>query len=138
MYYLRAVAVWLLIIVAESIHGTLRQLFLVPRVGEIRARHIGFLFGIAIIFAIAYFAIDWMRSPSRGALFAGGAIWAILTLGFEIVLGRFAMGLAWERIAEDYDPRRGGLMAFGLIFLFFAPYLAAILSDRRRRGATRE
>jgi len=33
----RALAVWLLIVVAESIHGTLRQLFLAPLIGDLPA-----------------------------------------------------------------------------------------------------
>ncbi len=131
MFCFKTIAVWLLIIIAESVHGTLRQLFLAPRVGDLNARRIGFFVGIAIIFAIAYFSVNWLRAWSRGALFAAGTIWMILTFVFEIVLGRFVMGLEWDRVAEDYDPTRGGLMAFGLIFLLFAPFLASVVRKKQ-------
>jgi hypothetical protein len=35
---MRSIAVWLVIIVVESIHGTLRELFLAPRIGDLPAR----------------------------------------------------------------------------------------------------
>lgn len=46
---LRALAVWLIIIFAETLHGILRGLFLVPAVGEIRANQIGMPVGALII-----------------------------------------------------------------------------------------
>jgi hypothetical protein len=54
-----------------------------------------------------------------------GAIWVLLTLGFEIVLGRILMGLTWERIFSDYDIGHGGLMPIGLTIMFFAPLIAS-------------
>ena len=39
----RAFAVWLLIVVAESVHGTLRQLVLAPLIGDLPARQWGVL-----------------------------------------------------------------------------------------------
>jgi len=40
MLWLRALAIWLLLMTAEVIHGTLRTLFLAPRVGDFLARQI--------------------------------------------------------------------------------------------------
>ena len=53
---------------------------------------------------------------------------------FEFGLGHFVMNYSRERMLEDYDLSRGGLMAFGLLFMFFAPWLAAKLRDKKRRG----
>lgn len=54
-------------------------------------------------------------------------MWAILTLLFEFGLGLFVLNYSWERMLEDYDVPRGGLMGFGLLFMVVAPYLAAKL-----------
>ena len=59
MNWKRAVYVWLLIAVAESVHGTLRRLFLVPRIGELLSHQIGMAVGSAIIFTIAWLCIRW-------------------------------------------------------------------------------
>jgi hypothetical protein len=47
-----------------------------------------------------------------------------LTLAFEIGLGR-ASGLSWDRITSDFDPRRGGLLTFGMLVILVAPRLVA-------------
>jgi hypothetical protein len=49
----RVFAVWLVIIAAETVHGVLRGLLLVPFVGDLPARQIGVPIGSLIIFAVA-------------------------------------------------------------------------------------
>ena len=131
MFLTRGLAIWLLIMLAESVHGTLRQLFLAPLVGDFPARRIAFFTGMLLIFAIAYFFIRWIAAPSVKSLFAVGLLWMILTAGFEFGLGRLVLNYSWERILEDYDVSRGGLMGFGLSFMFLAPFLAAKLRGVR-------
>jgi hypothetical protein len=124
MFLIKAFTVWLLIIFAESIHGTLRQIFLAPIVGDFQARQIAFFIGILLIFAIAYFSIDWIKAPNIKSLFIIGFMWMSLTLLFEFSLGFFVIELSWERIFEDYNLFRGGLMGIGLLLMIFIPYLA--------------
>ena len=125
MYIFRALAVLLVIIFAESVHGTLRQLFLAPLVGDFMARRIAFFVAILLIFLITYFFIRWISAPNVKSLFAVGLIWMILMTLFEFGLGILVMNYSWERMFEDYDVSRGGLMGFGLLFMIFAPWLAA-------------
>ena len=40
MSWPRALAAWLLIVAAETVHGTLRQQFLAPTIGDLRARQV--------------------------------------------------------------------------------------------------
>jgi hypothetical protein len=42
-------------------------------------------------------------------------------IGAEVVVGRFAFGYPWARIAEDFDPTRGGFLALGMLVLYLAP-----------------
>lgn len=123
--------VWLLIILGESVHGTLRQLFLVPLVGDFPARRIAIFSGMLLIFLITYFFILWINVPSVKSLFGIGLIWVVLTVLFEFGLGVFVFNYSRERMFEDYDISRGGLMGLGLLFMFFAPFLA----DKLRRGS---
>ena len=132
MYLLRGFLIWLVIVFAESVHGTLRQLFLAPVVGDFPARRISFFTGMALIFLITYVFIGWIRAENAKQLFVVGLIWAILTLLFEFGLGLFVLGYSYERMFEDYDVPRGGLMGFGLLFMVFAPFLAAKLRGMRK------
>lgn len=133
MFCLRAFAVWLVIITVESFHGALRQALVAPVIGDFNSRRIAFFVGLALIFAVAWLTARWLAAPDRRALYLAGLLWMILTACFEIGLGRFVLGLGWPRMLEDYDVSRGGLMGFGLIFLLFAPTLAA--TARRVRPA---
>ena len=49
----RALAVWVLVIVAETIHGIARTLLLAPRVGDFRARPGGLLSIGMLVLALA-------------------------------------------------------------------------------------
>lgn len=126
----RGFAVWLIIIAAEFVHGTLRILLLEPVVGDFRARQLTVFSGILIILAITRLFIGWMRPLTRARQIYVGLMWTILTVAFEISLGRI-LNLSWERIFSDYNLANGGLMGFGLLFLFFAPLIAAKLPPRK-------
>lgn len=127
MIFLRAFAIWLLFIVAESVNGTIRELWLVPALGDVRAHQIGFVSGSILILAIATLFVLWLHPSRILELLQVGLLWLVLTLGFEIGLGRWVLGYSWSRIAADYNPLQGGLMAFGLLLLLVAPLIAAKL-----------
>jgi hypothetical protein len=120
----RAAAVWMLVILAETVHGILRELLLAPAVGALAARQIGVPVGCVIIFAIAWGTVRWIGASGHRQWLAIGALWVALTVVFEISLG-LAIGASWTRILSDYNPARGGFMLFGLAFMGIAPWLAA-------------
>jgi len=122
----RALLAWMLIILIETAHGILRELFIAPAIGELRARQLGVLVGSVIVLAVAWLTARWLDARTRRLQLMVGALWVALTLSFEILLGR-AIGTSWERIVSDYNPAHGGFMLAGLAVLFFAPRIAARL-----------
>lgn len=130
MSLFRAFLVWLIIIGVETVHGILRTLLLMPAVGDFRARQISVFTGSVLIFGVVYVFIDWIQAETRKGLIVVGLLWVLLTVIFEVVLGRLFLGLPWTRITEDYDLPKGGFLGFGLLFMAAAPSLA--LSLRRR------
>lgn len=85
---LRSLAVWGVIMVAEVLHGVARGLWLVPRVGEVRARQLGVAIGSVIILGLALAFAPWLNVTHPRTLFRFGMLWVLLTLGFEVALGR--------------------------------------------------
>jgi len=69
--------------------------------------------------------IRWIAARTTLQLLGIGLLWVVLTVSFEIGLGRLVLGLPWDRITEDYDPARGGFLGFGLLFMAVSPILAA-------------
>lgn len=124
MSWVRALVTWLIIVLAESIHGTVRQLFVAPIMGDLPARQIGVPIGCAIIFFIAWMCICWIGARTFSEQLKVGLSWVVLIVIFEFVLGS-ALGYSSERMLSDYIVSDGGFMGFGLLFMFFSPALAA-------------
>jgi len=125
----RGLVIWIIIIIAESLHGTARQLLLEPLLGDFRARQISVFIGAIIIIAITFVFVRWLKGSRVTDFIMIGSLWVILTVGFEILLGRFAMGLSRERIASDYNLAAGGLMPLGLLAMLLAPVTLARIYD---------
>ncbi|MGZ4822602.1 MAG: hypothetical protein ACXVZM_13435 [Terriglobales bacterium] len=120
----RALLVWLLMMVIETIHGVLRNLLLLPLVGDLRARQLGVFIGSALILGVAVLLIDWIRPNAVRDLLVIGAMWLALTLAFEFGLGH-ALGRPWSALVADYDLTRGGLLSIGMVVLAISPWIAA-------------
>ena len=120
----RALLVWLLMMALETIHGVLRNRFLVPVVGAVGASQIGVLLGSALIVAIAILLIGWIHPASERALLTIGVLWLVLTVAFEFGVGH-ALGRSWAALLADYDLSRGGLLSIGMVVLALSPWIAA-------------
>jgi hypothetical protein len=127
---IRVLLVWLLIALAESLHGSLRRLLTDPDF-EFALRQASVLAGTVIIFAITWFSIRWMRLKTATGALAVGVLWVALTLMFEAVVGR-ALGLGWDRILSDYDLVHGGLMPLGLVAMALTPWAVHRLRSEER------
>lgn len=134
--FLRSIIVWLVFIVAESLNGTVRNLLLVPSLGDFWAHQISFFTGSILVFAIAIAFVRWLHASRVSQLLGVGLLWLLLTVAFDSALGRFILGYSWERIAADYNLLKGGLMPIGLVLLALAPLIAAkirgVLTDSNR------
>lgn len=108
---------------AETLHGIARNLWLAPLVGDFRARQICVFTGAALLFAITYWRFDWLGARTRSRQFAVGGLWVILTLTFELMLGRYVAGRPWTEVTADLRIWEGGLLPLGLLFLLLCPWL---------------
>ncbi|MEO8386348.1 MAG: hypothetical protein ABI583_13955 [Betaproteobacteria bacterium] len=137
----RPLAVWFLIMITESIHGTLRTLYLEPAIGAFFAQQISVGTAVVLFFAITWFTMRWMRailaadnsrhasedgSPALTAVefpaLTVGVMWVVLTLIFEYSLG-LAFGMSWQRMLEGYDITKGGMMGLGVTAMLFIPWV---------------
>ena len=124
---IKALVLWMFIAMAEVLHGVLRVSLLNRRVGDHRARQIGVFTGSAIILIITWLTVPWLGASTNGQLFGIGFLWLVLMLAFEIVFGRLVFRASWQRLASDFDFRKGGVLSIGMLILFAAPFLATKL-----------
>ena len=124
MNFCRALSVWLVLMTVEVVHGTLRTLFLTPRVGDFKARQISVLSGSVLIVLTTYLFIGWLRVSRPIMLLRVGVLWLVLTLAFELGLGHYVAGRTWANLAADFKLWEGGLLPLGLLVLTAAPWIA--------------
>lgn len=109
----RAIAVCLVVMAVEFVHGTLRWIFLRPRVGDFRSGQIGVFTGSVLFLLIVYLCEPWMKLRS----FAD----CVLTLAFEWNFEHYVEGHSWESLAAEYNVSHGGLMPVGLAIFAMTP-----------------
>ena len=127
----RAIAIWLLILTAESIAGTIRRIWLVPALGEHTAHQIGVVVASALILFIAWLTARWLDARTFKAQLQVGVLWVALMLAFEFGVG-FAIGNSMPQMLVEYDLSRGGLMGLGFLVLLFAPAFGAWATNVRK------
>jgi hypothetical protein len=120
----RAVIVWMAFMLVETVHGVMRELFIAPEIGGLRARQLGVPVGCVILFVVAWFSARWLGAKTRRQQLLVGGLWVFLTPVFEFLIGS-AFGNPLPQLAADYNPARGGLMLLGLAFMFVTPMLVA-------------
>ncbi len=129
MIYLRSIAIWLVFIIIESLNGTIRTLWLVASLGDLLAHQVSFVTGSLLILMIATIFVRWLKISNFSQAIGVGVLWMLLTVMFEIGLGRFVLGYSWAQIAADYDLSQGRLMSVGLVLLVLAPLIATKIRD---------
>jgi hypothetical protein len=132
---LRALAVWLLIMVCAILNGGFRQAVLVPRLGDAAAHLVSTALLCAIILAVAFAAIRWVLpstlSTSHAALaWQVGLFWLLLTVGFEFLAGHYLFKAPWEKLLADYNVLRGRVWVFVPVTTLLALWLAVLLRGR--------
>jgi hypothetical protein len=123
--FLKSLLVWVVIALAETVHGIARIKFLNRRLGARLARQVGVATGSLIILAIALVSLPWIGVETVNQCFSVGLLWLVLMVAFDVGIGRLAFRMSWSRILSDFNPRKGGFLGIGMVVLFFAPWLAA-------------
>src|SRR5262249_6512075 len=77
MILLRALAVWLIFLVVESVNGIFRRLVLEPRVGDFSARQIGVVSGSILILVVTYLCVGWIGTKTTTQLTLIGVLWVL-------------------------------------------------------------
>jgi len=132
MLLLKAIAVWLLILVLAVLNGGLREAVLLPAFGKPLALVLSGVLLCACIVAVALVLVPRL-GPLRAAQALNlGLLWLALTLAFEFGFGRLVQGRPWRELLEAYTFADGNIWPLALAVTFFAPLIAVRIAERRR------
>jgi hypothetical protein len=77
-----------------------------------------------LILLSAWLTVRWIRPWNTGAALRVGAIWLVLTLGFEFLAGHYLFGRSWASLWAEYDVSQGRIWVLIPLVTLSAPLLA--------------
>lgn len=117
----RYLLAWIPMVGIAVANGAFREAWLVPQLGEDQGRQVSTLLLVALLAGyIAVVMRIWPTRSSRHAI-GIGALWLVLTLAFEFMLGGLVSGLSWREMLAEYDLANGRLWALVPLWVAVAP-----------------
>jgi hypothetical protein len=125
---------WLPLVLIAIVNGTLRQLLFQQSLGELHAHQLSTATGIALFAVYIWWVIRRWNPASITETVTIGALWVLLTIGFEFGMGHFILNRDWSVLLHDYNIFEGRVWVLVLIWVGIAPTLVFMLR-RNRSGA---
>jgi hypothetical protein len=127
MVFVNAFGVWLVMLVAAFINGAIRELLIVPQVGEQVGHFLSVFVLSGVIFGITYLFISAFGPLPARMLLGVGLFWLVLSLLFEFGFFHYVMHAPWSKLLADYNIFRGRLLSVVWLTMLFAPLLCGKL-----------
>ena len=122
MVVLKAVSIWMLILVLAVLNGGLREAVLIPRLGATLGLVLSGVLLTGAILVITWMLLPWLGVRGSWPLLATGLGWLTLTLVFEFSFG-LARGKPLTEILHAYTFADGNLWPLVLVVTALAPWL---------------
>lgn len=119
----RALLVWLVLLVAAIANGAFRVFVLIPRSGERTGHVVSTLMLCVEIMLLSWLTIRWIAPPTPARAVLIGASWVVLTLLFEFGFGHYVAHKPWSELLADYDVLHGRIWILVLIATAVSPWL---------------
>jgi hypothetical protein len=121
----RTLAIWLGILLLANLNGAIREVWLIPTLGQTAGRALSTLVLSALVLVVTWLAIGWIRPATPQDALIIGMLWLALTLAFEFLVGHYVFRKPWGELTQDYDVTRGRIWPLVLVMVLFAPLWAA-------------
>lgn len=125
---IKAFITWLIFIPVAMLNGAVRQILLLPRLGDTKSRQVSTIILSSAYILLSYLLIgEHLSRIGNGQLLITGLIWLFLTLAFEFGLG-LATGKSWGYMLKDYKITKGRIWPFFLFIVLISPYIIKFLN----------
>ena len=125
---IKGLLMWLLFAAVAITSGILREKYLTPILGSLRAHQAGTLAVLGIVFLLIYFLLGptLSRIPPGGA-WTLGLSWLGMTICFEFLFGHYVVGHSWKHLLADYNIIQGRLWGLFLVGIAIFPRIVQLL-----------
>jgi hypothetical protein len=123
--FTKAIAIWLIIVVAAVLNGLLREQVLTPLFGTQISLPLSGITLSLIIIVITYYLIPTIGKHRSQVFMFIGLLWVALTLSFEYLFGHFVLGKSWTEINAVFSLEGGNLFVLAVICTASAPWFVA-------------
>lgn len=123
----KALALWVTILVTAIINGTLREKILVPIMGAFAGLIASGIILSGCTFLVAFFAARWHGRLDSSQYWVIGLLWLFLTLLFEFDFSRFVQHKDWPKLLQAYIFNGGNIWPIVLGVTLVSPWVAARL-----------
>jgi len=127
VWIFKAIGIWFLLAVLAIINGVARNAYVSPHVGEYAGHVISSIVFSVVIFIVTFLFIRVFGFSDASRFILLGALWTLMTVGFEFIFGHYVAGHPWSKLFADYNIFKGRIWILVLLATFISPYLAAKL-----------
>ena len=118
---LRTVLLCIALASVETLHGIARTVWANRLLGKKRALKLSIVSGTTLAFAVYYLLVPGIGLRSVPGLLALGILLSVFMAAFDLAIGRWVLRRRGARLLDDFDPRTGNLLVFGLLVLALLP-----------------
>jgi hypothetical protein len=126
--WLKALVVWVVLLVLAIVNGAFREAVLSPALGAQWGHVTSTVLLSAVVVLLAALSIGWIGAPSDSEAARVGLVWTALVLAFEFLAGHFLFNRSWQYLLADYNVLAGRIWVMVPILTLIAPLLARRLS----------
>lgn len=123
--FIKALLLWIIILVFAVINGALREKMLIQLLGYFPGLIISGIILSCFIFLAAFFSASWYGRLTSSHYWIIGLFWLFLTLLFEFVFGHFIEHKDWADLLQAYTFKGGNIWPVVLVVTLISPWVTA-------------
>lgn len=124
---LKALALWLAILLLAIANGALREAVLLPALGSTAGLVASGTLLCLLIFLVALVSVRWLGAASSRQAWFVGWFWLVLTIAFEFGFGALVQHKPWPEMLAAYSFEGGNIWPLVLGVTLVAPASARAL-----------
>ena len=123
--YLRAMLLWLGLMVLAILNGTLREYAITPLTNDHTGHWISTVVLCVLILLATWAGLKCLGPRNTRDTWLIGVFWTVLTVAFEFGAGHYIFKHPWSKLLADYNVLTGRIWVLVLLTTLLAPWVVS-------------